>query len=268
VKRTLIPLAVLSVVLGGCGDPTATVSPAGIAYPGSPTPTGPPGDATAITCDDVSFVLDPTLASGFACEIVPGVGTDFPGYPRYVRIGLEGYPLSDASWDPEISIYPVAEFAAMVDDVPEMVANLEASTIGGSPVPNEWGQLPFLYNPDQGEFFYAQFEVVPFESGTGIRYLTGFTQDMGVFDNPVLYTYQATTDDGRYWISAVFPINHPILPTDAGWPPNGMTEEEWSADYDTYVSDNVNQLNAQPPSSFTPSIDDLDALIASITIAP
>jgi hypothetical protein len=230
-------------------------------------PSQTPDDAAAISCDQFSIDLDPALASNYTCEDVAEFDDEYMGNPQYIWIGLEGYPLSGEYLGASISVYPVEEFAAMVPDpVVGMVSDLEALTSGGA-TPDDLFP-PYLFSWDAANFFYAQYAVVPFADGDGVRYLTGFTQDMGVFDNPVLYTYQAMTDDGRYWISADFPISHPLLPTDATWPPDGMTLEEWSAIYDTYITDNVNQLNAQSPSSFTPSIDDLDALVASITIAP
>jgi hypothetical protein len=47
-----------------------------------------------------------------------------------------------------------------------------------------------------------------------------------------------------------------------------MTFEEWADNYMPYITDMIDQLNAESPDSFTPSIDDLDALVSSITIEP
>lgn len=266
-NRSLLPFAVFAIVLCGCGNSAPAVTPSDSAVtPSGALPPESPG-ASLLSCDDVTLVLDPALASGAACEVVPAYDDALAGNPRYIRLELEGYPLADTLWSPEISVYPVSEYEAMVYLVPEAVANLEASIASGDPVTDEWGQLPFLSNPDVGQFYFAQFEVIPFENGTGIRYLTGFTQDMGTFGNPELYTYQALTGDGRYWISAVFPITHPMLPEPA-WPPEDMTEDEFFANYDAYVADWVSRLNAQATDSFTPTIDDLDALVGSIVIAP
>ncbi|MCJ7827005.1 MAG: hypothetical protein MUP36_02035 [Demequinaceae bacterium] len=267
-KRAPLPLAILSIMLCGCGGSTTTVTPGSMTTVTPATAPSPElsGDAVAFACEDVSLALNPALGSGITCEIVPEINDEWNGNPQYVRIELEGYPVA-GYWSPEISVYPVAEYSAMVDGVAGIVANLEALTSGVDPVLDGWRVLPFLFNFDQGQFYYAQYEVIPFSDGIGIRYLTGFTQAMGTFGDPELYTYQAMTDDGRYWVSAVFLISHPLLP-DNSWPPEGMTQQEFYDVYDAYVADNVDLLNAQPTDSFTPTIDALDALVSSITITP
>ncbi|MBN2177112.1 MAG: hypothetical protein JW722_05575 [Demequinaceae bacterium] len=267
-KRPPLPLVVLSILLCGCTGPTATVTPgstAAVTPAATPSPE-PSGEPVAFTCEGVSLALNPALGSGITCEIVPEINDEWNGNPQYIRIELEGYPLA-GYWSPGISIYPVAEYSTMVDDVAGIVANLKALTSGVDPILEGWRVLPFLFNFEQGQFYYAQYEVIPFNDGTGIRYLTGFTQDMGTFGNPELYTYQAMTDDGQFWVSAVFLISHPLLP-DSSWPPEGMTQQEFYDVYDSYVAENVDMLNAQPTDSFFPSIDALDAFVASISITP
>ncbi len=272
-KRTACLVAVLSFLLVGCSSSTPDDSTAHnttpVVTPGDSTPVVTPGDstpaATGLTCGDVSLDLNPALASGATCEIVPSFDDSSMGNPAYVSMSLEGYPVS-GDWGPFINIYPVADFAAMVDVVPGIVHNLEALTIGGT-TPDVAG-VPFLFNWDSAQFFYAQFSVLPFGSGNGVRYLTGFTQDMGViYNGGMVYTYQGMTDDGRYWVSAVFPITSPILPDTYG-PPDGMTWDDLDTNYPTYLSDIVGQLNDQTWGSFSPSISDLDSLIWSLTIAP
>jgi len=44
--------------------------------------------------------------------------------------------------------------------------------------------------------------------------------------------------------------------------------EEFSNNYEPYITDMVNQLNTQPPESYIPTFTALDALVASITIQP
>ena len=109
----------------------------------------------------------------------------------------------------------------------------------------------------------------PFASGSGIRYLTEYAQYYAPVNNTDLfYTYQGLTGDGKYWISAILPINNPILPADAVNPPGGMSWEEFTANYQTYMADMINQLNSQTSESYSPNLAALDALVASITIQP
>jgi hypothetical protein len=104
------------------------------------------------------------------------------------------------------------------------------------------------------------YQVLPFSSGNGIRFLTQYSQFADPINNhEVFYTYQGLTSDGKYWISATLPISNPLLPADGTNPPN-------TQNWDSYLAAMATQLNAQPPESYSPTITMLDALIASISI--
>ena len=73
-----------------------------------------------------------------------------------------------------------------------------------------------------GKMFHAQYQVFPFGSGGGIRYLTLYAQYYAPINNhDLFYTYQGLTNDGKYWVSAILPINNPILPDNGDNPPGG-----------------------------------------------
>jgi hypothetical protein len=57
----------------------------------------------------------------------------------------------------------------------------------------------------------------------------------------------------------------------SGWqspfpPPDGYTIESWFQNYNSYVSDVKDALEAQAPGSFSPTINILDSLVKSISI--
>jgi hypothetical protein len=47
-----------------------------------------------------------------------------------------------------------------------------------------------------------------------------------------------------------------------------MSWEDFSNNYDPYITDMTSQLNSLAPDSYTPTFSALDAFIASITIQP
>ena len=171
---------------------------------------------------------------------VPEAGDhNAPGFavnPQYTEISLTGYLLSDRFFTPHIDVYPVQRFSELLPDViPPKLAALQALIAGG---PTGSKGLPFLPNFNAGQEFFAKYQVIPFVSGNGIRYLTQYSQFTDPINNHELfYTYQGLTSDGKYWISAILPISNPILPADGKNPPNGQSWDDFSNNFPTYIAD-------------------------------
>jgi hypothetical protein len=246
-------------------SPAVTEAPTTI-----PIPTAIPANTT---CNELSLYLDPALASGSTCETIPESSMEMEIHPQHTELTLQGYVLAGKFFTAHISIYPVPRYSELLPDVvPGRVTELQA-LIGGSPAPvfsTSFGSsLPFLPVFNAGQVFYSNYQVVPFVNGSGIRFLTEYAQYTApVNNNDLFYTYQGLTGDGQHWISAILPINHPLLPADGQNPPGGQSWEDFSSTYETYITKMATQLNAQAPDSFTPTLSMLDALIASITIQP
>jgi hypothetical protein len=229
--------------------------------------TEPPVPVVNVTCNELSLYLDPALASSYTCETIPESGMEFEIYPEYTKLTLQGYPLLDKFFTPHISVFPVGRYTEMLpDSIPGRVAALQALTSGG--LPGESG-LPLLPGFNAAQTFNAQYQVLPFVSGSGIRFLTLYAQYYAPVNNHELfYTYQALTADDQYWVSAILPINNPILPANADNPPGGVSWEDFSNNYEPYIADMIVQLNTQPSEAYTPTLAALDALVASIIITP
>ena len=155
----------------------------------------------------------------------------------------------------------------MPDIIDGKVAALQALIAGGAlPVK---GALPLLPIFNAAEEFRAQYKVISFSGGSGIRYLSQYAQYSDpVNSHDMFYSFQGLTTDGKYWISAILPISNSMLPPNGDNPPNGMTEQQFNDQFDTYIADIVTKLEAQPPDSYNPTIAALDALIESIGIQP
>ncbi len=229
--------------------------------------------ATNVTCNELALFLDPALASGYDCETILESNEELDIHPEHTLLTLQGYPLTDKFFQPRIAVYPLPAYGALQTDlVNERLLALQA-LIHGAPEPVFAGSfgisLPFLPAFNAGQVFFADYQVVSFANGSGIRYLTEYAQYYAPVNNhDLFYTYQGVTADEQYWISAILPVNHPLLPANADNPPNGMTWEEFSNNYEPYIADMVNQLNSQPSDSFTPTLTALDALMASMVIQP
>ena len=223
-----------------------------------------------INFEGIQFSFDATLASSVNTAVIPGqnLGADFmPGetYPTYYEFTFNQYPVSDHAQTPKIIIYPVEEYRAISVFAHDQFNNLEATLInrpGGSTL----SELPFLPMWPAAQLFSAQVNYFDFQNGSGLRYLTMYVQNEFPVDNSNLfYTYQGITQDGRHYISAIFPITHPGLPED-GSELIGDDYLEFLNQWDTYLLDTLRLLGEQPPDSFYPNMQLLDAMIASILI--
>jgi hypothetical protein len=284
-----VPFSLIGILLFACSIPstipTQTLAPSPEISTNTPMVAQTATDTTApiitepstqppnVNCNELGIFLDPTLANGSSCETIGEIAEGMEVYPQNTTLTLQGYVLSDKFFTPHISVYPVQRFTELLPDlVPSRVSALQ-NIIGNASCPSftsSFGEsLPFLPVFNAGQVFFAECQVITFGSGSGIRYLTEFAQYFAAVNNfDLFYTFQGLTSDGTYWISASLPVNHPILPINGDSPPNGLTTEEFIADYETYLSDIINQLNSQSPDSYIPTLSTLDLLVSSIIIQP
>jgi hypothetical protein len=130
--------------------------------------------------------------------------------------------------------------------------------------------LPFLPWINAKQVFCAQPQIIEFADGKGVRYLSYYSQGLDpVVEQNVFYTFQGVTEDGKFYVSALFPIQTGIFPTEPPAcskcsDPNYDFPSEWK----DAVTKQLNQLNSQPQDQFTPSLEKLDELIRSIQIGP
>jgi hypothetical protein len=126
--------------------------------------------------------------------------------------------------------------------------------------------LPIFYVAQE---LHAQYKVVPFGTGGGIRFLTQCAQ----FADPVnhhemFYSYHGLTNDGKHWISAILPVSHPSLPATGDNPPGRQSPEKFSNNFPAYIADMTTKLNGEAENSFSPALTMLEALISSIQVHP
>lgn len=271
-KRLLPFLGFVTILVFACNLST-TVTPAVIVSP-TATPTAEAGITPTETntsvpvanaaCNELSFYLDPDLASNYTCETVPESNgpTPFVIYPQYTKVSLDGYILSDRFMKPVISIFPVQKYGQMLPDpVNADVAALQALIAGGVPGSNDLPILPVL---NARQLFLSHFFVTPFQNGSGVHYLTQYAQAYYPINNhDMFYSYQALTTDGKYWISIILPVSHPSLPDNGDNPPADLNTNP-----DPYYAQITADLDGKEPASFQPSLVKLSTLIKSITIKP
>ena len=226
----------------------------------------PPESQANVTCNELSFYLDPLVAFHYTCATVPQQLVGIGAHPQYTQVILTTYQ-TGSSVSPEIDVFSVQSYNEDFppDGISKFQSDLQALIDGGTP----GDSLPFL-NPDESaQIIHAQYQVLHGPSGSGIRYLTESAQNYAVIDNhDLFYTYQGLTSDDKYAITAILPVSNPILPNHGDTYPGGETFQQFSDAFTTYIADTKAQLDAQAPTSYSPSLGLLDALIQSIHIQP
>ena len=255
-------------VAGGCrptttlpaGSPTAAPTEAAPTPPEptiEPQPTNTPAPATPEEGINISY--DGALADDVVLEIVPaeelvgGVGI----MPEHVSLSFGGYVLPGTFHEPRIHIYAISDLEAGSKAAGDIVAALQQFLVEKPAAPDG---IPFLPMFNALQAIRAQIAYVDFGNGTGVRFLTHYTQGLvPVNNNELFYTFQGLTSDGTYYVAAIMPVSHPSLPADGSvLIPDG--------EFETHMRDVEQQLNAQDASSFTPDLSLLDAMIRSLAV--
>jgi hypothetical protein len=233
--------------------PAATIAPSATTVPAADGP--------------LQFSMDTgNIASGFQTEMVAAVpASDNAPYwevlPEYTKVTLQGYPISSHIMKPQIFIYPVEELGKVNEGAGQIVVSLQ--TLLQSP--QEIQNMPFLplFNAAQVMHVHTQYQ--DFKNGKGVSYLTQFDQaPLPINNSELIYTYQGLTSDGKYYVAAVLPVNHPSLPADGNV--TGNEPPEFTNDFPAYLANVVSALNPQAANSFIPDLTQLDAMMSSLEI--
>jgi hypothetical protein len=241
-------------------DPTAATVPAPTLEPTAMI------EVTAVpaTAGSPQISLDTgSVAAGFQTETMPAMkdGPYWEVLPEHTRLTLQDYPISNHLMTPQIFIYPVEELQAANEGTVPIVASLQ--TLLQSP--QEITPMPFLPLFNAQQVMHAQIQYLDFQSGQGLRYLTQFDQAFIPINNDELfYTYQGLTSDGKYYVAAVLPVNHPSLPADGTV--TGDEPLEFTGDFPAYLANVAASLNAQAANTFTPDLTQLDAMMSSLDV--
>lgn len=236
-------------------------------------PTQTPVNGTLISINNISFVIPTGTGSGAQVETIEAVppSGDMPWWeiaPRYDKYMLQGYSLSNTFHAPTIYVYPVNEYLQVNEDMAEPFDTLK-SIIAGQPLPEA---IPFLPAFNAAQMFHSNEQILTFQNGKGIRFLTQYGQaPYPVNNNSLFYTFQGMTDDGAYYVAAILPTSAAFLSAD-GNPDTPLPADGVPFDWENF--ENLDQhyelvkqkLNATDPNAFNPSLTGLDSLIQSILI--
>lgn len=283
-KRMPLVFAVVSVLAFACnfstaalGSPvspstsTPALSPATDTAPApagtiSPTATiAPPTPLPSVTCNGLSFYIDPKLASGFTCTTVPALSNPYFGTPQYTQASLSGYVLPNEG-SAEVDVFSVQAYQAIMppNGISSYLAQVQGLVAGATP----GSTLPYLLTRQAAQLIYARYRVLHVPSGSGISYITAYGQNqVPLSRHDLFYTYQGVTQDGQYVIMVRMPVFDPILPAGNDLP-SGVTLEQFQQNWAAYVAATELKLDAQREEGFVPNLALLSNLVNSIGYHP
>jgi hypothetical protein len=192
--------------------------------------------------------------------------------PAHLQLTIQGYSVQTTFHVPQFFVYPAQEYAAANQSAAESIKRLQAVLLNpNTQYTNDI--LPYIPFVNAGQVFAAQEKVVQFNSGSGLRVVTQYAQDISPINNSGLfYHFEGLTGDGKYYIVAILPTNLPLLaagndpasPVPVGgipFPPNNAS----SSNFENYFKQVTELIDNSPVDQFNPSLNTLDALIQSIS---
>ncbi len=227
-----------------------------------------PGMDVSITTSPLNAIIPESLASAATTTITtevefpyinPSIG-DMPPHSKYV---LENYLLVGSIHAPHILIFNSKEYAAYSELTGEIISSFQSyDPASNSPVPE------VLYTG----MITAQQQPIAFQNGKGLRYLTQAGQaPVPINNSGLFYYFQGLSEDGNYYISAIFPTSAPFLVANDD-PTSPLPVDGIPFDFDNFdaLPKYLNAMNQKLDSSslddFTPSLKILDSFVESFLI--
>jgi len=251
----------------------------------SPTPTSINGTDTCsepvelsapdeiVSYKYVRFRVDDRLGFHFTVQECEAGAEDGPMgsqvYPPHL-VFKSVSPLENNLVQPELRIYQVTGDMQSYTYPLNSLAELQ-QILAERPEPSPWYAGVALHTGEQ--YLDSHYDI-------GVRALVEYHQDIFFWiNNDLQYTYNGLTDDGRYFISASFPLNAPFLmdiqDSDplTNTNPDAITISGWPDDYEQqgmiiadYNQEAIRRFEGASPADFTPVYDWYDDLVQSLQI--
>jgi hypothetical protein len=266
------PLILLAALACNVARLPASSSPSSTATPG-------PERSLTITATPIRLVIPSGLAVGAMADTIDVVtentGAQWDVAPAHLQLSLQGYSVETSALVPQVFVYPAQQYAGMNPAAMESLKRLQTVLSDPSASYNKdtLPRVPFL---NAAQVLAAQQKMLHFSGGSGVRFVTQYGQDVSPINNAGLfYHFEGLSNDGKYTLIAILPVNLPFLAADnnPGSPlsSEGIPFPAPSAspdDYENYYKQISERINSAPVDQFSPPLDHLDKLIESITVSP
>ncbi len=163
-------------------------------------------EGMTVTYRPLNLVLPFGVASGFSGDQPPRADGDtvapWERTPGHTQIKLEGYFLQGKFHEPQIYVYPALDYAQMFPAAFESIHSLDNILYGpGGPISVD--QLPTVPFFQAAQLFASNVQVISFQNGSGVRFLTEYAQYAASANNhDLFYHFEGVTRDGEYYMGA------------------------------------------------------------------
>lgn len=164
-------------------------------------------------------------------------------------------PLSDSSVEDFGAAYPTLSFAAV--DLRKILRERPEDL-------EQWRDVPDVPANNAGPSIFSRFQYLDFRSGSGIAFLTQYSQEMEpnpVNNEELILSFQGLTDDGMYYLAGRLAVTHPSLPKGIDFTEHIERDKSYR-----YLRSAEEQLEGFSDESFRPSLKSLKALLSSIHV--
>ena len=223
-----------------------------------------------VAFDDFSFRYDTTIAVdvNITYQSAEELSDIFPTMAPHIQFLLysgDSAPAFPAEAPGLIRVFSTADFdeaqsgvlaqlQTLLDERPDLAGYMTADTT-----------LPFLPIFPAGQVMRARAQYVETDAVTGISYVTAYMQALEPFtSSSFIYTFQGVSNDGAHYVSAIFRLNTDLFSDEL---PSDFDMAEFSEQYEIYLAESIAALTDADADAISPSLDTLDALIASFAFA-
>ena len=228
----------------------------------------------SVSFQNVTFVIPGGLASGANSELVPladETNSDpWSIAPEHILFTLTGYSSPVGSFEPVVRVYPAQEYAAVSPWAESSLTRLQSILANPTGLLTNGNLSTVPFNGAAAQQYAAQAKLLTFNSGTGVRMISQYSQFPGpITKDNSFYHFEGLTNDGKYMVAILFSVSLPLQatadnPSADGVPyPSDIANASGLISYYQGITD---KLNAASPESFQPALIQLDTLIQSITV--
>lgn len=233
-----------------------------------------------VNFNGIGFQFPASLAANVSVQTFAGDAPEMeqPGGPEvaHTEFALYNNAITDLADVPmmdvvgSVRVYNAANFAgyematAQLQNLQALLAERPDLTVRMVVAEDNSLDLPFMPTFPGSQIIRAQAHYVDTPVLSGVAYVTAYRLDVSPLTaGEFSYTFQGLSNDGQYYVSAIFPVTASAFPI----------EIEADFDYDAfsqgfldYLADSIALLNQAAPGEIQPELVGFDAIIQSMTL--